>query len=124
MARILPDKFVPGFLESYGVDSLTKTCNVDQLTVKIWDKYGKKPIEGEEQATGSFIAAIVICDDCGKALHIDDDRVTGTPSRTMKKHMPRPSETWPFWFIIKAAPCRHSALAQKPYANCYSWHWP
>ena len=75
MARILPDKLVPGFLESYGVDSLTKTCNVDQLTVKIWDKYGKKPIEGEEQATGSFIAAVVICDDCGKGEQLHRDKL-------------------------------------------------
>ncbi len=70
MARILPDKLVPKFLEAYGVDSLSNDCTAGQLTVKIWDKYGKKPIKGEEQATGSFIAAIVICDECSKGVQL------------------------------------------------------
>ena len=70
MARILPDKLVSDFLEAYDVCDLNEDCKPNQLTVKIWDKYGKKPLEGEEQATGSFIAAIVICDDCSKGVQI------------------------------------------------------
>lgn len=70
MARILPDKLVPEFLEAYDVHGLSTDCKPNQLTVKIWDKYGKKPLKGEEQATGSFIAAIVICDDCSKGVQI------------------------------------------------------
>ena len=75
MARILPSKLVPDFLEAYDVSNLNETCKSDQLTVKIWDKYGKKPLEGEEKATGSFIAAIVICDDCGKGVQIHREKL-------------------------------------------------
>ncbi len=74
MARILPNKLVSDFLEAYDVSDLND-CKTDQLTVKIWDKYGKKPLEGEEQATGSFIAAIVICDDCSKGVQIHREKL-------------------------------------------------
>ena len=70
MARILPNNLVPEFLAAYSVKDLGNDCTPDQLTVKIWDKYGKKPVEGEEKATGSFIAAIVICDDCSKGVQL------------------------------------------------------
>ena len=50
MARILRDNLVPDFLDAYGVTGLADDCSADQLTIKIWDKYGKKPEEGEEQA--------------------------------------------------------------------------
>ena len=46
MARILPDTLVPDFLDAYGVTGLADDCSADQLTIKIWDKYGKKPEEG------------------------------------------------------------------------------
>ena len=70
MARILPDQLVPEFLEAYNVTGLEGECTSDQLTIKLWDKYGKKPAEGEEQATGSYVAAIVICDDCSKGVQL------------------------------------------------------
>lgn len=70
MARILPDHLVPEFLDAYAVTGLGEACTPDKLTVKIWDKYGTKPAEGEEKATGSFIAAIVICDDCAKGVEL------------------------------------------------------
>ena len=70
MARILPDNLVPEFLKAYDVTDLDDECTSNQLTVKIWDKYGKKPTEGEEKATGSFVAAIVICDDCNKGVQL------------------------------------------------------
>jgi len=70
MARILPDNLVPDFLDAYGVTGLSNECSADQLTVKIWDKYGKKPNDGEEQATGSFVAAIVLCDNCSKGVQL------------------------------------------------------
>ena len=65
MARLLPQKSVPEFLEAYGVTELDGVCATEQLNVKVWDLYGTKP-EDEENApgTGSFIAAIVICDEC------------------------------------------------------------
>lgn len=71
MARILPKKLVPGFVEAYGVTALDGECSMDQLMVKIWDKYGAKPDEGAETATGKFIGAIVICDDCSKGVELD-----------------------------------------------------
>ena len=70
MARILPDNLVPEFLKAYDVTGLDDECTPNQLTVKIWDKYSKKPTEGEEKATGSFVAAIVICDDCSKGVQL------------------------------------------------------
>ena len=70
MARILPDNLVSDFLDAYGVTGLADDCSADQLTIKIWDKYGKKPLEGEEQATGSFVAAIVLCNDCSKGVQL------------------------------------------------------
>ena len=51
MARILPDNLVPNFLDAYGVTGLADDCSADQLTIKIWDKYGKKPEDGKEEAT-------------------------------------------------------------------------
>ena len=70
MARILPDNLVPEFLEAYGVTDLNEACSTDQLTVKLWDKYGAKPEDGAEEATGSFIAAIVLCDDCSTGVEV------------------------------------------------------
>jgi len=70
MARILPADLVPDFLEAYNVTGLGDACPPDELTVKIWDKYGTKPDEGEEKPTGSFVAAIVICDSCGKGVQL------------------------------------------------------
>jgi len=70
MARILPDQLVSDFMDAYGVTGLNGECTQDQLTIKIWDKYGTKPAEGAEEATGSFIAAIVICNDCSKGVEL------------------------------------------------------
>lgn len=72
MARILPAKAVPEFLAAYGVQDFAKDCAPDKLTIKVWDLYGTKP-EDEENApgTGSFIAAVVICDECSKHVSLD-----------------------------------------------------
>ncbi len=70
MARILPDQLVPDFLKAYSVTKLDGRCSADQLTVKIWDRYGTNPTDGEEKATGSFIAAIVICDECSEGVEL------------------------------------------------------
>jgi hypothetical protein len=71
MARILPKNLVSEFVEAYNVTDLSGDCSMDQLTVKIWDKYGTTPNEGAETATGKFVAAIVICDDCSKGVELD-----------------------------------------------------
>ena len=75
MARLLPQKSVPEFLEAYGVTDLDGVCATEQLNVKVWDLYGTKP-EDEENApgTGSFIAAIVICDECERGVELHRDR--------------------------------------------------
>jgi hypothetical protein len=45
------------------------------LKIKVWDLYGTKP-EDEDNApgTGSFIAAIVICDACDRGVEVHRDR--------------------------------------------------
>ena len=60
MARILPTKSNQEFLDAYGVDA-PDGCDLAQLSIKVWDKYGKKP-DDEENApgTGEFVAALVI----------------------------------------------------------------
>jgi hypothetical protein len=76
MARILPDKSVTEFLTAYGVTELEGTCKTEQLIVKVWDQYGTKP-DDEENAPGSgtFIAAIVICNECDTGVQLYRDRL-------------------------------------------------
>lgn len=75
MARILPDDLVPEFLDAYGVTELDEACAADQLTVKLWDKYGKTPEAGAETAIGSYVAAIVLCDDCSMGVEVHRARL-------------------------------------------------
>lgn len=76
MARILPTDVVPAFLEAYGVTEISEDCGVDQLTVKIWDKYGTAPQDGDEiKPTGSFVAAVVFCDECGKSTQLHREKL-------------------------------------------------
>ena len=75
MARLLPQKSLPEFLEAYGVTELDGACAIEDLKIKVWDLYGTKP-EDEDNApgTGSFIAAIVICDACDRGVEVHRDR--------------------------------------------------
>ena len=75
MARILPTKSNQEFLDAYGVDA-PDGCDLAQLSIKVWDKYGKKP-DDEENApgTGEFVAALVICNDCGTGVEVHRDQL-------------------------------------------------
>jgi hypothetical protein len=71
MARILPTKAIPEFLEAYGVTTFGDDCPPEKLTVKVWDKYGTTP-EDQDNApgTGQFVAAVVFCDECSKDVQV------------------------------------------------------
>jgi len=76
MARILPTEVVPGFLEAYGVTAFGDDCSADELTVKIWDRYGTAPKDDKDaEPTGSFIAAIAICESCDKSIELHRDEL-------------------------------------------------
>lgn len=73
MSRILPAKAVPEFLKAYNVTELGPGCPPEKLTIKVWDLYGTKPKdEANAPGVGSFVAAVVICDECSR--HVDLDR--------------------------------------------------
>jgi hypothetical protein len=74
MARILPTDVVPAFLKAYGVTTFGDTCAPEDLTVKIWDRYGTAPKDGDViNPTGSFVAAIAFCDSCDKSIILNRD---------------------------------------------------
>ena len=82
MARILPQKSIGEFLTTYRVTELNHSCPATTLTIKVWDLYGTKPQdESAAPGVGQFIAAIVICETCGK--HVTLDR------RRLENRMPR-----------------------------------
>lgn len=77
MARILPDKAVPEFLAAYGVTELGDECPPGKLIVKVWDLHGSGPKDGEETGgTGTFIAAVVICDECSRSVELHRERLS------------------------------------------------
>ena len=76
MARILPQKSVAEFLAAYKVQEFDGVCPPDNLTVKVWDRYGTKPQnEADAPGTGEFIAAVVICGPCSKHITLDRQRL-------------------------------------------------
>ena len=71
MARYIPTKSIPEFLEAYGVTAFGDDCPPDDLWIKVWDLYGTKP-EDEDNApgTGQFLAAIVYCEACDRNVQL------------------------------------------------------
>lgn len=71
MARILERSVNTDFLNFYNVEGL-ENCDPAELTIKVWDRYGTVPKDGDPaSAKGAFIAAIVICDTCDKGVQLD-----------------------------------------------------
>ena len=76
MARILPAKAVPEFLRAYGVTEFGPECPPGKLIVKVWDLYGTAPKDQDNApGTGSFVAAMVICDECSRHVELDRARL-------------------------------------------------
>ena len=71
MARILDSSVNRDFLSAYGVEGIDD-CDPAGLTIKVWDRYGTVPKDGDPpSAKGEFLAAIVICEACEKGIQID-----------------------------------------------------
>ena len=76
MARLLPTEVIPAFLEAYGVTEFEDVCPAEELTVKIWDKYGPAPKDGDEiKPTGPFVAVIVFCDGCDRSVQLHREQL-------------------------------------------------
>lgn len=74
MPRRLDPKGVPEFLAHYETDESCGSCGSGNLSVTVWDHYGTQPDDGSPEAKGgkgTFIAAIVVCEDCGGDLTLD-----------------------------------------------------
>lgn len=77
MARLLPQKAIPEFLKAYKVQEFGADCPPEKLKVKVWDHYGTKPAdEANAPGTGTFIAAVVICDECSRHVELNRERLS------------------------------------------------
>ena len=81
MPRHLHSNGVPEFLTLYGVEDRCGSCQSDNLSVTVWDHCGTMPADGSPEAeagTGTFLAALVICGDCGHGLMLDRARLAAS----------------------------------------------
>jgi hypothetical protein len=68
MPRRLDPKAASKFRTHYELGDSCGSCGSGNLTVTVWDHYGTQPEDGRAEAAsgrGTFIAAIVVCEDCG-----------------------------------------------------------
>lgn len=80
MPRQLPPQAVPEFLKHYRAANCCADCSSGKLAVTVWDHYGTVPKDGSKEAergTGTFIAALIICQDCGRNETLDRARLAG-----------------------------------------------
>ncbi len=74
MPRRLHPNGVADFLKTHELGERCEKCHSGNLKAIVWDHYGTAPEEGTPEAdsgTGTFIAALVVCDDCGHGLTLD-----------------------------------------------------
>jgi hypothetical protein len=77
MARILPAAVNADFLSAYKVEGMGG-CDPATLTVKVWDRWGTAPKDGDAPSgTGTFIAAVVYCPSCEKSIEVHRDQLGG-----------------------------------------------
>lgn len=72
MSRDLTKEEQAKFAEMYGTGSRCASCGNEDVTVKIWEKYGTDAaqIGGDISPTG-IVGALVACDACGHAETVD-----------------------------------------------------
>ena len=74
MPRRLDPKSATEFLTHHEVGDTCGSCGSGKLMVTVWDHYGTQPEDGSAEVasgTGTFIAAIVACEDCGSDLTLN-----------------------------------------------------
>lgn len=74
-----PDGLVE-FLNLHGLSAACESCGSANLGVTVWDPYGAAPEDDSPAAkagTGSFLAALVICQDCEAVTTLDRARLAG-----------------------------------------------
>lgn len=64
------------FIALYGAGETCENCGTDDVTVKIWEKYGSDAHQvGGDIGPDGIVGAIVACDHCTHAQMIDRARI-------------------------------------------------
>lgn len=71
MSRDLTPEERRNFIALHGAGESCENCGTDDITVKIWEKYGSDACQvGGDLGPEGIVGAIVACDHCGHAQTI------------------------------------------------------
>jgi len=76
MSRDLTPEEQQKFSSLYGAGQSCKNCGNEDVTVKIWEKYGSDAhLVGGDLGPEGVVGAIVACDSCSHAETVDRSRI-------------------------------------------------
>ena len=79
MSRDLTAEERRAFIARYRVGATCENCGTDDVTVKIWEKYGSDAhLVGGDIGPDGIVAAIIACDHCGNAQTVKRGQILAT----------------------------------------------